>query len=86
MLGYKAAEKINVTKDQLIHFLKSMGKLNVHCLIVDELPDTCDAELGAVYIIVNEISEVGVADISYYTVVDDMWLQVDDFKDLGDYL
>lgn len=77
MLGFRAAQNINISKDELIHFLKTMGRKNVHCLIVDELPAICDAELGAVYIIVNEISEAGVADISYYTVVDDRWLQVD---------
>lgn len=86
MDGYETAQMINTSKDQLIQFLKHQGQRNIHCFIVDELPDISEAEVGAVYITVDWIADDSIAYCQYYTVVDDMWLQVDDFKDLGEYL
>lgn len=81
--GNETAQMINISKDELIQF---MSQRNIHCFIVDELPNISEAEDGAVYIIVDWIADDSIAYCQYYTVVSDMWVTVSGNVDMGEYI
>lgn len=83
---YEASQRLKVHYDEFIEMLKFCSKRDIHCFIVDELPLISDAEIGAVYIIVNSFSEVDVVYCKYFTVVGDMWMQCDAQVDMKEYL
>lgn len=85
-INNKTTQMIKASKDQLIQFMKYQGQRNIHCFIVDELPNISKAEVDAVYITVDSIADDSIAYCHYYTVIDDMWLTVDENLDMNKYM
>lgn len=77
---------INTSKDKLIQFMKYKGQRSIRFFIIDELPLITESEDGVVYVIINSITNDGIAHCQYYTVVDDMWMTASGNIDISIYM
>ena len=77
--GYRTAQMLNGSQEQMIQFIEDLAKRNVPCFIVDELPSISEADESVVYIIRDEFVDgsVRVVNCTYYVVDGDLWRQVE---------
>ena len=79
MEGYRVAQVLNGSQEQMIQFIEDLAKRNAPCFIVDELPSISEADESGVYIIRDEFVDgsVRVVNCKYYVVDGDLWRQVE---------
>lgn len=77
--GYRAAQMLNGSQEQMIQFIEDLAIRNVPCFIVDELPSISEADESVVYIIRDEFVDgsVRVVNCKYYFVDGDLWRHVE---------